>query len=96
MIQGVWEQLAAAQAKVAGLRQASEDLARQLAEVLEVTNDNIRPPIIIQNRRNKQTFDTYAYTTDLVPLVLEKNVLQDIYMKYMGIMVKLRNLESVK
>ena len=64
--------------------------------LLTVTNDNIRPPIIIQNWRNKQTFDTYAYTTDLVPLVLEKNVLQDIYMKYMGIMVKVCKLESVK
>jgi hypothetical protein len=39
---------------------------------LAVTNDNIQPPIIIQNRRNKHTFDTYACTIDLVPLVLEK------------------------
>ena len=37
-----------------------------------VTNDNIRSPIIIQNRRNKQSFDTYALTIDIVPLVLEK------------------------
>ena len=40
--------------------------------MLAVTNDNIQPPIIIQNRRNKQTFDTYAFTIDTVPLVLEK------------------------
>ena len=40
--------------------------------MLVVTNDNIRPPIIVQNRRNKHTFDTYAFTIDLVPLVFEK------------------------
>ena len=39
---------------------------------MAVTNDQIRPPIIVQNRRNKHTFDTYAYTIDVVPLVLEK------------------------
>ena len=39
---------------------------------MAVTNDNFRPPTIIQNRRNKHTFDTYACTIDLVPLVLEK------------------------
>ena len=43
-----------------------------LGDLLVVTNDNIRPPIITQNGRNKQTFDTYACTIDLVPLVLEK------------------------
>ena len=40
--------------------------------LLEVLNDNIRPPITIQNGRNKQTFDTYAFTFDIVPLVLEE------------------------
>ena len=40
--------------------------------MLAVTNDNIQPSIIIQNRRNKQTFDTYAFTIDIVSLVLEK------------------------
>ena len=40
--------------------------------LLAVTNDNIRLPIIIQNRRNKHTFDTYAYTNAIFPLVLEK------------------------
>jgi hypothetical protein len=39
---------------------------------LVVTIDQIRLPISIQNGRNKQTYDTYAYTIDLVPLVLEK------------------------
>ena len=39
---------------------------------MAVTNDNIGPPIIIQNRRNKQSFDTYAFTIDIVPLVLKK------------------------
>ena len=37
-----------------------------------LTNDNIQPPIIIENRINKQSFDTYAFTIDIVPLVLEK------------------------
>ena len=40
--------------------------------MLAVTNDQIWQPIIFQNRRNKQTYDTYAFTFDLVPLVLEK------------------------
>ena len=40
--------------------------------LLAVTNDQIRPPITIQNRSNKQTFDKYAFTIDLVPLVLEE------------------------
>ena len=39
---------------------------------MAVTNDNIRPPNTIQNRRNKHTFSTHAYTFDLVPLVFEK------------------------
>ena len=39
---------------------------------MAVTNDRIQPPSNVQNRRLKQTFDTYAYTIDLVPLVLEK------------------------
>ena len=40
--------------------------------VLAVTNNQIRPPIKVQNRRNKQSFGTYAFTIDLVPLILEK------------------------
>ena len=38
-----------------------------------VTNDQIRLPIIVQNRRNRHAFYTYAFTIDLVPLVLEKS-----------------------
>ena len=44
----------------------------KLGDLLAVTKDNIRMPIIVQNRRNKQYFDTYAFTIDIVPLVLEK------------------------
>jgi hypothetical protein len=40
--------------------------------LLAVLNDNIRAPITIQNKRNKQTFDTYAFTFDIVPLVLKE------------------------
>ena len=39
---------------------------------MAVTIDQIRPLNKVQNRRNKQSFDTYAFTIDLVPLVLEK------------------------
>ena len=45
---------------------------KKLRWVLAVTNDNIRPPNIIQNRRNKQSFDTYAFTIDKVLLALKK------------------------
>ena len=41
--------------------------------LLAVTNDKIRPSNKVQNRRNKQSFDTYVFTIDLVPLVLEKS-----------------------
>jgi hypothetical protein len=40
---------------------------------LAVTNDHFRPPIIVQNKRNRHAFDIYAFTIDLVPLVLEKS-----------------------
>jgi hypothetical protein len=40
--------------------------------LLTILNNNIRPPITIQTGRNKQTFDTYAFTFDIVPLVLEE------------------------
>ena len=40
---------------------------------MAVTNDQIRPPIKVQNRRNRHAFDTYAFIIDLVPLVLEKS-----------------------
>jgi hypothetical protein len=38
--------------------------------LLAIINDQIRSPIKVQNGRKKQTFDTYAYTCDIVPLVL--------------------------
>jgi hypothetical protein len=37
-----------------------------------VTNNQIRPQIIVQNRRNRHAFDTYTSTIDLVPLIFEK------------------------
>jgi chorismate mutase len=40
--------------------------------MLVVLYNQIRPPIKIQNRRNKQTYNTYAFTIDIVPLVLER------------------------
>jgi hypothetical protein len=43
-----------------------------LGDLLVVTFDQIRPSINVQNERNKQTYDIYAYTIDLVPLILEK------------------------
>ena len=49
---------------------------------MAVTNDHIRPPITIQNRRNKQTFDTYAYTIDLVPLIFKKSCFAGLIFKY--------------
>jgi hypothetical protein len=41
--------------------------------LLAVLNDQIRPPIKIQNRRNKQTYNTYAFIIDIVPYVLEQS-----------------------
>ena len=63
---------------------------------MAVTNDNIRPPIIIQNRRNKHTFDTYAYTIDLVPLVLEETCLIGPHLNTSGKPSKRRNSKGVK
>ena len=40
--------------------------------LLVVLSDNFRPPITIQNERKKQTFETYVFTFDIVPLVLEE------------------------
>jgi hypothetical protein len=48
-------------------------MAQDEAPLLVVTNDQIRLPIIVQNRRNRHAFDTYAFTIDLVPLILEKS-----------------------
>ena len=47
-----------------------------------VTNNRIGPPNKVQNRRIKQTFDTYAYTIDIVPLVLEKTCFAGHTFKY--------------
>jgi len=41
------------------------------ASMLVVLNDNIRLPNNIQTRRKKQTFDTYAFTIDIFPHVLD-------------------------
>jgi proteasome assembly chaperone (PAC2) family protein len=45
--------------------------------VFAVTNDHFQLPIIVQNRRNKHNFDTYAFTIDLIPLVFEKTCFVD-------------------
>jgi len=55
---------------------------RGQGSLLAVTNNNIRPTIIIQNRRNEHTFDTYACTIDLVPLVLEKTCFAGLIFEY--------------
>ena len=47
-------------------------VTKTMYSLLAVTNDHIRPPINVQNRRNKQSFDTYDFTINIVPLVLEK------------------------
>ena len=59
--------------------------------MLVVTNDNIRPPIIIQNRRNKQSFDTYAFTIDIVLLVLHDYYFAGLILEYNGIRVEIRH-----
>ena len=51
---------------------AQDEQKLSLGDLLAVTNDQIRPPNKVQNRRNKQSFDTYNFTIDKVPLVLEK------------------------
>jgi hypothetical protein len=65
-------------------------------QVLAVLNDQIRPTINIQNKRNKQTYSTYTFTINIFSHYWILSVLQDIYMKYMGSMVKVRKSESVK
>ena len=63
--------------------------------VLAVIINQIRPPIIVQNRRNKQSFDIYAFTIDIVPLVLEKTCFAGHTFKYKWKTNKMRNPESV-
>jgi hypothetical protein len=50
--------------------------------VLAVTNNQIRPPNNVQNGRNKQSFDTYAFTIDIVPLVLQDYYFAGFIFKY--------------
>jgi len=45
-------------------------LASTIEALLAVTIDQIRLPIKVQNRRNKQTYDTYACTINIFPHVL--------------------------
>jgi hypothetical protein len=62
---------------------------QQRCQVLAVTNNQIRPPIIVQNRRNKHTFDTYAFTINIVPLVLQDYYFARLILEYNGIIVKI-------
>jgi hypothetical protein len=39
--------------------------------MLAVTNDQFQLPTNIQNRKNKQTFNTYAFTINIFPHVLD-------------------------
>jgi hypothetical protein len=55
---------------------------------LAVLIDQIRPPIETQNRRNKQTYDTYTFSIDIVPLVLEIYYFTEYIHNYGGIIVK--------
>ena len=50
--------------------------------LLVVLNDQIRPPIKIQNRRNKQTYNTYAFIIDIVSLVLEESCFAEQIFEY--------------
>ena len=63
--------------------------------VLAVIINQIRPPIIVQNRRNKQSFDIYAFTFDIVPLVLEKTCFAGQIFEYKWKMIKMRKRESI-
>jgi hypothetical protein len=56
--------------------------------VLVVLNDQIRPLNKIQNERNKQTYDTYAFTIDTVTLVLQDYYFTGPILEYNGIIVK--------
>ena len=63
---------------------------------MAVTNDQIRPPIKVQNRKNKQSFDTYTFTIDIVSLVLEKTCFAGVILEYKGIVVKYAIKQSAK
>jgi hypothetical protein len=64
--------------------------------LLVVTNDQIRLPIIVQNRRNRHAFVTYAFTIDLVPLVLEKSCFAGHIFKYKWKTYQMAQIEGVK
>jgi hypothetical protein len=59
-----------------------------LLSLLVVLIDQIRSPIETQNRRNKQTYDTYTFTIDIGPLVLEIYCSTEHIHKYGGVIVK--------
>ena len=63
---------------------------------MAVTNGHFKLPIIIQNRRNKHTLDTYAFTIDLVPLVLEKSCFAGHIFEYKWKTYQKAQTESVK
>jgi hypothetical protein len=63
---------------------------------LAVLNDHIRPSINIQNRRNKHTFDTYAFTIDIFPHVLEIQYFVGLIHEIHGNMIKKAQLGKHK
>ena len=75
---------------------ARDEQRLSLGDLLAVLNDNIRQPINIQNRRNKQTFDTYVFTIDIFPHVLEIQCFAGLIHEIHGNMTKRRNLEKCK
>jgi hypothetical protein len=44
-----------------------------------------------KNRRNKQTYDTYAFTIDIVLLVLQDYYFAGFILEYNGIIVEMRH-----
>jgi len=67
-----------------------------LSDGVVVTNDQFWPPINIQNRRNKQTFNTYAFTINIVPLVLEETCLAVLHLNTSWKQSKRRDSKGVK
>ena len=63
---------------------AQDEQRLSLGDLLAVTNDNTQTPIIVQNRRNKHTFDTYAFTINIVPLVLQDYYFIGLILEYSG------------
>jgi hypothetical protein len=52
--------------------------------------------MIVQNRRNRHTFDTYVFTIDLVPLVFEKIYFLGHKFEYKWKNTKMHKHKSVK